>query len=320
MFRTGIWTVEQFLQAEKRPGRKSGTVSIRLSDVKDDAGPEEIRIFEAISGTVRTSNDTYRTTYPRRFTDLDMAAQIQLQRVFGPSDVFEIQDRAASTCLTSAEWAGVVFPFFRNVRFVASDRLVFLVEAALPSGEIFILEPGGEPLQYIRPPMVLRLVRAESAWGIALRPLLKHYRARLRGLRMPPDWVSEPNTRELLVPPWKLRRIPFTHPQARSLARADPRFRITTASVFDAVPGACQVLRTMNILNRIYFPEERIREGIRASLNSLTENGIWIVGRTIEEPRVGNHATIFQKRNGAFEVLDRIGDGWELEAWALSTG
>lgn len=75
----------------------------------------------------------------------------------------------------------------------------------------------------------------------------------------------------------------------------------------------------MNIFNRSYFPEERIKEGIRASLSSLTGNGVWIVGRTIEESHLRTEATIFQKRDGAFELLDRFGGGWELESLVLST-
>jgi hypothetical protein len=291
---------------------------MRLLDAPDDAGPAAIRIFEAISCTLRTSNGTYRTTYPHRFKDLDLAASLQIRRVLGPDASFQIEDRAASNCLTSAEWAGELFPYFRNVRLTASDLLIFLVEAELPSGEIFILEPGGEPLQYIRPPLVLPLATPESRWFLANRLLIRHARGKLRGLRIPREWIDGPDAKEFLAPPWRLRRIPFTHPQARSLALSDPRFRIGTASVFDATPGGCQVLRTMNILNRSYFPEARIREGIRASLLSLTENGIWIVGRTVEDPPKGNHATIFQKRNHAFVVMDRVGEGWELEEWAVS--
>ena len=321
MFRTGIWTAEQFVEAEKQPLREPKPVSIRLLDVRDTAGTEEVRIFEAISRTLRTSNGTYRTTYPHRFKDLDRAASIQIGRIFGPDSEFGIQDRAASNCLTSAEWASALFPVFKNVRVTASDLLLFLVEAELPSGEIFILEPGGEPLQYIRSPFVLPLAGGESRRHIVNRLMIRYALSKLARLRIPQEWVNDPDTTgDLLVSPWKLRRIPFTHPRARALARLDRRFRITNASVFDATPNVCQVLRTMNILNRSYFPDERIREGIRASLSSLTENGIWIAGRTIEESQAGNQATIFQKRNNAFEVLDRIGGGWELEALVLPAG
>ena len=321
MFRTGIWTVEQFVEAEKQPLRKPKPVSIRLLDMRDTAGTEEVRIFEAISRTLRTSNGTYRTTYPNRFKDLDRAASIQIGRIFGPDSEFGIQDRAASNCLTSAEWARELFPVYKNVRFTASDLLLFLVEAELPSGEIFILEPGGEPLQYIRPPFVLPLAGGESRWHVVNRLMIGYALSKLKSLLIPREWVNGPDTTgDLLIPPWKLRRIPFTHPRARSLARLDRRFRMTNASVFDATPNVCQVLRTMNILNRSYFPDEQITEGIRASLSSLTENGIWIVGRTIEESQAGNQGTIFQKRNNAFDVLDRIGGGWELEALVLSVG
>lgn len=317
MFRTGIWTVEQFLRSANESRRRPKTVSIRLLDVPDNAGAEDIRVFEAISCILRTSNGTYRTTYPNRFSDLDAVAAVQIRRFFAADTAFEVQDRAASNCLTSAEWAETLLPFFKNILLTASDLLIFLIEAKLPSGETFILEPTGEPLQYIRPPFVLKLAGAESRWDIANRLLRSQSQRKIRGLRIPPEWLSGSDRSELSVPPWSLRRISFTHPRARSLARSDPRFQIAAASVFDSTPDVCQVLRTVNILNRSYFAEEKIREGIRAALLSLTENGIWIVGRTVGESNMTNHATIFRKRNNTFEVLDRVGEGWEFESWAL---
>ena len=302
MFRTGIWTVEQFWEAQKHPSRKSRSVSLRLLDVADSAGPEDIGIFEAISRVFRTSNGTYRTTYPSRFKDLDAAVLIHLKQLFEQDSAFAIQDRAASNCLTSAEWANSLFPFFTNVRFTASDLLLYLLKAELPSGETFILEPGGEPLQFVAPPFVLPLSGGESRWHVLNRLLIMRALSRLKGLRIGEEDTWEPVSFE----PWEIGRIPCTHPRARSLATLDSRFQIASGSVFDGTPDVCQVLRTMNIFNRSYFPEERIKEGIRASLSSLTGNGVWIVGRTIEESHLRTEATIFQKRDGAFELLDRF--------------
>jgi hypothetical protein len=40
------------------------------------------------------------------------------------------------------------------------------------------------------------------------------------------------------------------------------------------------------------------------------------VGRTLEED-LTNHATFFRKIGNGWEVLDRIGGGWEWESIAL---
>ncbi len=73
-----------------------------------------------------------------------------------------MEDWAASDCLTSAEWAAELFPLFPHLDFVASDLLLFLWEAKKQRGEErFILEPDGTPLQYVRPPFVVRLSQPE---------------------------------------------------------------------------------------------------------------------------------------------------------------
>ena len=72
----------------------------------------------------------------------------------------------------------------------------------------------------------------------------------------------------------------------------------------------------MNIFNRAYFSTERLEEGYRAIFDSLQPGGIWVVGRTLEED-LTNRATFFRRSEAGWEVLDRIGGGWEMEEMAL---
>ena len=116
---------------------------------------------------------------------------------------------------------------------------------------------------------------------------------------------------------FKLRSIPYIHPEARALSRENPRLSFSLRSVFERTPGECQVLRTMNILNPSYFSSAQLAEGIAAVFDSLTPGGLWIVGRTMEE-NFSNHATIFKKGADGWRVLERIGKGWELESFALN--
>jgi hypothetical protein len=73
----------------------------------------------------------------------------------------------------------------------------------------------------------------------------------------------------------------------------------------------------MNIYNRAYFSEDRLREGVRAVLGSLATDGIWIIGRTADEAATSHNVTIFRKQeSGLLGVLERIGTGSEIEELA----
>ena len=82
-------------------------------------------------------------------------------------------------------------------------------------------------------------------------------------------------------------------------------------SVFEHTPGV-DVLRTMNVLNKAYFSAEQLVNAASAAFHSLKPGGIWIVGRTLEE-NFSNHATFLRRHQEKWEVLDRIGNGSEME-------
>jgi hypothetical protein len=128
---------------------------------------------------------------------------------------------------------------------------------------------------------------------------------------LPEGWAQRPQGSG-----YQVVSIPYVHPEAAALARADSRFRFCRRSVFERTHLACHVIRTMNIFNRSYFSAERLAEGYRAIFDSLQPGGIWIVGRTLEED-LTNHATFFRRREHDWEVLDRVGGGWEMEEMAL---
>jgi hypothetical protein len=68
----------------------------------------------------------------------------------------------------------------------------------------------------------------------------------------------------------------------------------------------------MNILNMAYFSRTCLLDGIHAAFESVKPGGLWIVGRTLEE-NLTNHVTVFRRTAEKWEVLDRIGNGSEIE-------
>ena len=302
MLTLGIYSKERYLKLGDERRGLGARAAYNLLRTGDNPSLEEIRMFEDICITLNTSNGTFRTTYPERFKEVDAIALRWIEEFFKPGFSLRVQDRAVSTGLTSAEWWRSLSPLYPELQFEASDLLVELLE--LSHGyETYIVEPNGKPLQYIRPPFVASLGYPES-WR---NPLLRWVssRAKKRFARLPLDRA-------------KARPIPCIHPHARSLMHAGCNFRFVVRSVFERTPRACNVLRTMNILNLSYFSTDQLVEAAGAIFDSVTPGGIWIVGRTLETDFT-NHASILRRGDEGWEILERIGNGSEIEHLALRT-
>ncbi len=269
-------------------------------------------MFEDLTFRLRTSNGTFRTSFAQRFVDLDAAALRWMGELFAPEAPIQIQDRAASHCLTSHDWAQRIFAAHSRAEFEASDLILCLYELSLPSGEVYIVEPSGQPLQYIRPPFVLSVRHREPRRYPLNLWLSARARRRFARLRLSERWQQSESG-----PGYRVRRISCVHPRAAALAALDPRFRVRTRSIFEVTPQACDVLRTVNILNRAYFTEDELASAADAAFDSIRAGGLWIVGRTWEED-FSNHATFFLRREDTWQVLGRVGNGSEIEQLALA--
>jgi hypothetical protein len=329
MLKPGVWKRATFLASPPvgAGGRllhrlAHSRVSLHLLGIPDAPSPEDIALFEKLMPHVRLSSGVYRTTYRQRFRTLNPIVNNLLRQSFAPSDNVHVEDWAASDCLTSAEWAEELFPLFPHLDFTASDLLLFLVEVRKKGhSSRFIVEPDGTPLQYVRPPFVLRLGQPESKifflnWLLARRARRSWNRLRTslqlpRSSSLSDEFVDSQNG-------FELRKLPVIHPEALRLAKRREGFSVRSHSAFDTSSQPCQVIRTMNIYNRAYFSEERLREGVGAVLGSLANEGIWIVGRTIDEAATSHNVTIFRKQDsGHLAVVERIGEGSEIEGLAV---
>lgn len=313
MFGLGIYTQEQYMRMGSERRFSGPSVAYNLLRVGDNPSEAEVRVFEDISVTLRTSNGTFRTSFRNRFQDVDAASIVLLKRFFPLDSALRVEDRAVSHGLTSCEWAKGLLPVFPGAEVEASDLVLQLLELSTDGGEVFITEADGTPLQSIKPPFVLSLHHPESWRNPLRRWAAARARKRFDALRLPNGWVEQQQGLG-----YRVRSIPYIHPEAAALARSDARFTFRHRSVFDRTSMPCHVVRSMNIFNQAYFTAERLEEGYRAIFDSLQPGGIWIVGRTLEED-LTNHATFFRRTENGWEVLERIGRGWELEAMALGS-
>lgn len=311
MLRFGICTPDQYRRMGERRRFSGSRVNYGLLDVGDHPTEEQIRIFEDVSFTLRTSNGTFRTTFRGRFRDVDAAALRLLCGIYSPETELRVQDRASSHGLTSFEWAQSLLPAFPRAEFEASDLLLYLFRVSLPSGETYIVEPGGKPLQYIKPPFVVSLHYPESWRYPVNRAIAASAKQKFQQLNLPQGPMEESATAR-----YQVTKIPFIHPEARLFSAKNSRFQSRIRSVFEHTPAACHVLRTMNIFNKAYFSRQQLAEGAGAAFHSIKPGGLWILGRTLEEDFT-NHATFFRRLDHGWEVLERIGSGSDIEDLAL---
>jgi len=298
-------------------------VSLRLLRLPGLQSAEEAALFERLTPHVRLSNGVYRTTFERRFRNLDAVVNGVLAQSFSSGDAIAIEDWAASACLTSCEWAESLLPLFPRMRFTASDLVLFLVEVEDPaSGEIFAAEQAGRPLQYIRPPFVIRMEPPEP-WAMPLNRLWylraqRSWRAASRLWPLPDSWLDPRCEDPLEQHGYVLRKLPLVHPRALALARSGAPFAIRRHSVFEPAPALCHVIRSMNILNLAYFSEQQLAQAARSAIASLHPGGIWIVGRTIRENPPEHDVSLFRKRSAeSVELIERIGAGSEIGSIVL---
>lgn len=306
MFKLGVYRLDQYqdgapvsLAAALRTHLSRNRISFQLFRTPVPASPKQIALFERAMRLVRLSSGVYRTTYRGRFRELDAFVNSILAKELDPSVSLCIEDWAASDCLTSLEWANSLWAVFPGAKLTASDSTLYVIEAALPDGQAFIIEANGEPLQYIRPPFVIRMNPPEPK-ALVVNWLLAWYaRRRLKTLQsqwtIAPEWLDTEQRDDWQQPPFVFRKIPLIHPDAQAMRRSNSRFDIRKHSIFEAAPHPCHAIRTMNILNLAYLPTDHLLESIDAVWRSLLPGGIWIVGRTIENSGA-HHVSIFSNR------------------------
>lgn len=279
--------------------------------------------FEAIMRGLRLNAGIYRTTFGGRFNNINPAINQLLAEKYPRDTALTVHDWAASDCLTSSEWAASLFETFPAATFTASDLTLFFLEILLPDGTTFVIERNGGLLQYISAPFVVDLNPHRPAKQIVNRLFVGSARRKIADLapmrQMPEQWLDSTET-ELVLPRFTVRKLPVVHPNAVSMAARDPRFRIACHSVFAQLAEPVDVIRSMNIYNLSYFQESQLIEGGRAVWGSLKTGGYWIVGRTWREDPPATNVSILEKTNERFRLVERCGEGSEIEALMLGSG
>jgi hypothetical protein len=309
----GIFTQNQFMESGEQRRFPGSRVSCTVLNIGENPTRAQIQIFEDIGLTLCMSNGAHCTMFRNRFRDVGPTAIGILERLYSSDTELLVEDRAVPNGLTSMEWAQQLFLLcqaFPNSKFEGSKGLLYLIQLSLATGEKYILEPEGQPLQYIKPPFVVSLSHKKSLPFLINRLIAAQARRRLRHLSLHRGWKES-----LEESGHQGSKLNCVHPEELSLSRTNPQFQLRTRSAFEVTLNVVHVLRTMNILNRDYFSELQLRVGSKVAFQSLKLDGVWIVSRPMEED-FSSLVTLLRKHKNGGGVLARIGNGSEMEAYA----
>jgi hypothetical protein len=320
MLKRGVCRADQYASSGNGAA-KENRIAYQLLNTSIPPSPQEIGLFESITQHLQLSGGVYRTTDSNRFQDLDAFVQPILEKQFSAQEQLLVEDWAASACVTSAEWYRLLVSRFPEVRMVASDLHLHLYEARLETGESFIFETDGKPLQYVKPPFVIPLNRPESylipvnRW-LQSRAFKRLERLKTEGLL---DLGKFPAEREeWRQPPLVFHKITLIHPQAKELVRSSKQFQIEQHSVFEASHRNSHVIRSMNIFNLGYFKAEQLITGARRVWESLRPEGLWVVGRSLGVDKYIHRATVFEKTSSGFRKFAHYAEPAEIEDLVLA--
>jgi hypothetical protein len=319
----GVCRLDQYV-----PGDRSAEVllepriSYQLLRTSIPPSAAEIARFEDVMWQLRLPSGVFRTTAADRFRDFDIYLNGILSRAFSQRPSLDVHDWAASDASASAAWFHTLRSAFPEARLTASDLSLYLIEARSAGGDAYIFDATGEVLQYIRPPFVIRMGMPEPRRLLANRLLRKWAFERLARMRQNglPS-IAEldfADNDELRRPPYMFCKIPMVHPSAETVRRSNPAFRVLQHSVFEPLTEPADVIRTMNIFNRGYFGEDRLRQGAGSVWRSLKRGGIWVLGRTLGANPPVHHASVLVRTDHGFDLQERHVEKSEVEDLALA--
>lgn len=273
--------------------------------------------FERVVSHLQLSNGTAMTTLSKRLTAVDQRVAGVLRTIFPRSTQLLVEDWAVSTGITALEWCQSLQGLYPNLRFAASDWMLYLIEVRHErTPYAFIVEPNGTPIQYIRDPFVVSLTKQQHfvyfVNRIVQRQALRKWADIARQVHLPVDWADREESQSISLPPFSLRRIPLLHPQVLNMQ--SEQFKVKQHSIFSRLAHPVHVIRTMNILNHSYFSNSRLQSAADTVRRSLLPGGLWIVGRTVKDKPPEHEVSVMQNGFDGWKPILRIGNGSEMES------
>ncbi|MFZ1704670.1 MAG: hypothetical protein WAT79_10015 [Saprospiraceae bacterium] len=249
---------------------------------------DSIEDNSSIISTVSVTNGTAKTTYSKRFDDLN---EMLLKFIDKNSEVL-IHDVAVSNGITSLELFEFLSMKGYKINLHFSDKFTKIFFHKEHNETFFYDVDGNYIFGYIRKILASKYV---SNFFFGTKFLYS---------------LSEKKAKEMFN--YQLPTILLLHSKVIKASENNNLFQFIDHDLFnDASPLKYDIIRAVNILNPIYFTENQINKALRLTHSSLQEDGIFLVGRThIEDGK--NHASFYRKSNAGFVLIEHHNAGSEI--------
>ena len=208
----------------------------------------------------------------------------------------QLLDVGISSGTTSLEWAKAIESQEWDFRLVATD---LTATASLHRyGKWFhaLVDDHGTPLQY-------------HIFGKTIRGWF--YPGDMQRLKFLPIRLAQLS--HLLLQKTGLGAIDAV-PLVVSGVLMNPAIEVCSDDIFCDDPtyhGRFHVIRAANILNRVYFSEDKLAVGVTNLSRRLREGGILAICRTLSDG--SNHGSLLQLTRGRLAKIEQFGNGSEVD-------
>lgn len=255
----------------------------------------------AFYGSLKMRNGTFKSTRAGRFADLD--PQVVRNAPQAPAEGLNILDVAVSGGMSTVELSNAFRAAGRDHRITATDLFVDARIVAMNGHVRVLADARGWPLQY-------------DIAGRALRPWTRRL-----------DYVTLAALPLALARSLSVRRLRARAGEGRPVRLVCRRLaELRNVSLLEqdlftrseALEGRYHVVRAANILNLGYFAREKLELGVRNLLGYLEgPESILVITRTDERSKTNNASIFALDAQGRPGLVQRIGDGSEIEEIVL---
>ncbi len=207
-----------------------------------------------------------------------------------------ILDVGASSGISSAEWSAALDESGVDHTLHVADLVMWGSWTAW-NGLTFLYEPGVSPY-------LLQADIAEFAFPSSSGSLWRACVFRIIKAVMPHRLLARLAKPVMLVGPAIRRR-----------AESNSHISFHQFDVFESPPrleGApFQVIRAANLLNKVYFSDDKLLVGLKNLLSLLDFGGVLVLARTLDDG--SNHASIYVRSQNGLDRVAVVGTGYKSD-------
>lgn len=305
-------------------GRKRHVSFLLLRELAStlQVSPEE---YDHLVEHACMANGVWKLTRRGRLRMLDDAVIDILEERYTPRTSLVVCDLAASTGVTSVEFAHALNMRFA-VRFIASDLYRDLIAVCSRQWPIAIVfDRFGKEVQYVLGRFVFPGTGAPAE--SAVYPINHWLKALVRRAFAP----GARNAFNKVVPArlgpfqsvdidgYEIVKLPMLAGETLTAIAAREGFSFEEWSILEPIPERAHVVRAMNILTRDHFPDEQRVRAIANCVRAVLPGGLFIVGASPDPESTVVEASIYSVEDEQLIRLASLNGGSEIDAVVART-